>query len=174
VVWLSAQRTSPFDFYQYFVNVDDRDVIRFLKLLTFIPLDEIQRFAALEGAELSAAKQALAAAVTELVHGKEEAEKGQRAARAAFGGGGDGDLVPTYSIALAAVADGLKIVDLLHAAGLAASKSAARRLIEQGGVRLGERKVTSVDDVIRPDEIAAEGTPLHAGKKHLRRIVVGD
>jgi tyrosyl-tRNA synthetase len=173
VVWLSAERTSPFDFYQYFVNVDDRDVIRFLKLLTFIPLDEIQRFAALEGAELSAAKQALAAAVTELVHGKEEAEKGQRAARAAFGGGGDGDLVPTYSIALAAVADGLKIVDLLHAAGLAASKSAARRLIEQGGVRLGERKVTSVDDVIRPDEIAAEGTLLHAGKKHLRRIVVG-
>ena len=173
VVWLSAQRTSPFDFYQYFVNVDDRDVIRFLKLQTFIPLDEIQRFAALEGAELSAAKQALAAAVTELVHGKEEAEKGQRAARAAFGGGGDGDLVPTYSIALAAVADGLKIVDLLHAAGLAASKSAARRLIEQGGVRLGERKVTSVDDVIRPDEIAAEGTLLHAGKKHLRRIVVG-
>ena len=84
-VWIDPERTSPYDFYQYFVNVDDRDVIRFLNLLTFIPLDEIQRFAALEGAELSAAKQALAAAVTELVHGKEEAEKGQRAARAAFG-----------------------------------------------------------------------------------------
>jgi tyrosyl-tRNA synthetase len=173
VVWLSAERTSPFDFYQYFVNVDDRDVIRFLKLLTFIPLDEIQRFAALEGAELSAAKQALAAAVTELVHGKAEAEKGQRAARAAFGGGGDGNLVPTYSVMPAALTDGLKIVDLLHASGLAASKSVARRLIEQGGVRLGERKVTSVDDLLRPAEIAAEGTLLHAGKKHLRRIVVG-
>jgi tyrosyl-tRNA synthetase len=172
VVWLSAERTSPFDFYQYFVNVDDRDVIRFLKLLTFIPLDEIQRFAALEGAELSAAKQALAAAVTELVHGKEEAEKGQRAARAAFGGGGDGNLVPTYSVMPAALTDGFKIVDLLHASGLAASKSVARRLIEQGGVRLGERKVTAVDDLIRPKEIAAEGTLLHAGKKHVRRIVI--
>ena len=172
-VWLSAERTSPFDFYQYFVNVDDRDVIRFLKLLTFLPLYEIQRFAALEGAELRAAKQALAAAVTEVVHGKEEAEKAQKAARAAFGGAGTGDLVPTFPVTPAAVTAGLKIVDLLHAAGLAASKSVARRLVEQGGVKLGERKVTSVDDLIRPEEIAAEGTLLHAGKKHLRRIVVG-
>ncbi len=171
-VWLSARRTSPFDFYQYFVNVDDRDVVRFLKLLTFIPLDELQRFAALEGAELRTAKQALAYAVTETVHGNEAAEKAQRAALAAFAGGGAGDLVPTYPVAPAALTDGLKIVDLLHAAGLAVSKSVARRLVEQGGVRLGERKVTSVDDLIRPDEIAAEGTLLHAGKKHLRRIVV--
>jgi len=172
-VWLSAERTSPFDFYQYFVNVDDRDVIRFLKLLTFLPLDEIQRFAALEGAELRAAKQALAAAVTEVVHGKDEAEKAQKAAQAAFGGAGTGDLVPTFPITPAAVTAGLKIVDLLHAAGLAASKSVARRLVEQGGVKLGERKVTSVDDLIRPEEIASDGTLLHAGKKHLRRIVVG-
>jgi tyrosyl-tRNA synthetase len=172
-VWLAADRTSPFDFYQYFVNVDDRDVIRFLKLLTFIPIDEIQRFATLEGAELRAAKQALAAAVTEIVHGEEEATRAQNAAQAAFGGGATGDLVPTYSISPAAVTAGIKIVDVLHAAGLAASKSVARRLVEQGGVRLGERKVTSVDDVVRPEEIAAEGTLLHAGKKHLRRIVVG-
>jgi tyrosyl-tRNA synthetase len=195
-VWLSAERTSPFDFYQYFVNVDDRDVIRFLKLLTFLPLDEIQRFAALEGAELRAAKQALAAAVTEVVHGKEEADKAQQAAQAAFGGGGRPthhlvaqDLVatptvgtptltistvPTLRVDHAALAAGAKIVDLLHTSGLAASKSAARRLVEQGGVKLGERKVTSVDDVVRPEEIAPEGTLLHAGKKHLRRIVVSD
>ena len=172
-VWLSAERTSPFDFYQYFVNVDDRDVIRFLKLLTFLPLDEIQRFAALEGAELRAVKQALAAAVTEVVHGKQEAETAQKAAQAAFGGAGSSDLVPTFPITPAAVTAGLKIVDVLHAAGLAASKSVARRLIEQGGVKLGERKVTSVDDLIRPEEIASDGTLLHAGKKHLRRIVVG-
>jgi tyrosyl-tRNA synthetase len=173
-VWLSAERTSPFDFYQYFVNVDDRDVVRFLKLLTFIPLDEVQRFAALEGAELRVAKQALAAGVTELVHGKEEAEKAEKAAQSAFGDGASGDLVPTHSITSAAVTAGLKIVDVLHAAGLAASKSVARRLVEQGGVRLGERRVTSVDDLIRPEEIAAEGTLLHAGKKHVRRLVVGD
>ncbi len=172
-VWLSAERTSPFDFYQYFVNVDDRDVVRFLKLLTFMPMDEIARYATLEGAELRSAKQALAFALTEIVHGREAAEKAQGAAQAAFGGGGGGDLVPTYSVAKSTASAGLKIVDLLHLSGLAASKSAARRLVEQGGVRLGERKVTSVDDQLVEAEIAAEGTLLHAGKKHLRRIVLG-
>ena len=170
-VWLSAERTSPFDFYQYFVNVDDRDVARFLKLLTFLPMDEIGRLAALEGAELRAAKQTLACAVTAIVHGQAEAEKAQDAARAAFGGAG-GDLVPTHVVAAADISAGLKTVDLLAAAGLAASKSAARRLVEQGGVRLGARRVTTVDDVVQPGEIAADGTLLHAGKKHLRRIIV--
>jgi tyrosyl-tRNA synthetase len=173
-VWLAAERTSPFDFYQYFVNVDDRDVVRFLKLLTFVPMDEIARYAALEGADLRSAKQALAFAVTEIVHGKEAAEKAQSAAQAAFGGGGGGDLVPTYAVAQATLAAGLKTVDLLHLSGLAVSKSAARRLVEQGGVRLGERKVTSVDDQLATAEIAPEGTLLHAGKKHLRRIVIGN
>jgi tyrosyl-tRNA synthetase len=171
-VWLSAERTSPFDFYQYFVNVDDRDVGRFLKLLTFVPMDEIVRLASLEGAELRTAKQTLAFEVTAIVHGKSAAEQAQNAARAAFGGGG-GDLVPTHTVSASELAAGIKAVDLLAAAGLAASKSAARRLVEQGGVRLGERKVTSVDDVLRVEEIAADGTLLHAGKKHLRRIVVG-
>jgi tyrosyl-tRNA synthetase len=173
-VWLSAERTSPFDFYQYFVNVDDRDVIRFLKLFTFLPIDQIAGYATLQGADLRAAKQALAYAVTETVHGKEAAEKAQKAAQAAFAGGGTGELVPTYSVTAASVTDGLRIVDLLHASGLAVSKSVARRLVEQGGIRLGERKVTSVDDLIKPEEIASEGTLLHAGKKHLRRIVVSD
>jgi tyrosyl-tRNA synthetase len=170
-VWLSAERTSPFDFYQYFVNVDDRDVERFLKLLTFLPLAEIGRLAALEGAELRIAKQSLAYAVTTIVHGEAEAQRAQQAAHAAFGGSG-GDLVPTHAVPSADVASGLKIVDLLAAAGLANSKSSARRLVEQGGVRLGSRKVTSVDDVIQSGEIAPDGTLLHAGKKHLRRIVL--
>jgi tyrosyl-tRNA synthetase len=150
-VWLAADRTSPFDFYQYFVNVDDRDVGRFLKLLTFLPMDEIARLAALEGAELRVAKQRLAYEVTALVHGQAEAGKAQDAARAAFGGAGG---------------------DLLAAAGLASSKSAARRLVEQGGVRFGDRKVTSVDEVVQAAEIAADGTLLYAGKKHVRRIIV--
>lgn len=170
-VWLSADRTSPFDFYQYFVNVDDRDVVRFLKLLTFVPMDEINRLAALEGAELRTAKQKLAFETTAIVHGKEVAEVAQNAARAAFGGGG-GDLVPTYILTAAEVQTGIKTVDVLVAAGLAVSKSAARRLVEQGGVRLGERKVSSVDDVVRADDIGADGTFLHAGKKHVRRIIV--
>jgi tyrosyl-tRNA synthetase len=171
-VWLSAERTSPFDFYQYFVNVDDRDVGRFLKLLTFVPMDEIARLATLEGAELRSAKQRLAYEVTAIVHGKEAAETAQNAARAAFGGGG-GDLVPTHALSAAQAADGIKTVDLLTAAGLAASKSAARRLVEQGGVRFGDRKVTTVDDLIQANEIAADGTLLYAGKKHVRRIVIG-
>lgn len=170
-VWLAADRTSPFDFYQYFVNVDDRDVGRFLKLLTFVPMDEINRLASVEGAELRAAKQVLAFETTAIVHGKEAARTAQEAARAAFGGGG-GELVPTYAVDPAAVQAGMKVVDLLFAAGLAASKSAARRLVEQGGVRWGDRKVSSVEDTLANAEIAADGTLLHAGKKHVRRIVL--
>jgi tyrosyl-tRNA synthetase len=171
-VWLSAERTSPFDFYQYFVNVDDRDVLRFLKLLTFLPLEEIGRLAALEGSELRVAKQTLAIEVTANVHGRAEAEKAQNAARAAFGGGG-GELVPTYVVVASELAAGIKTIDLLAAAGLANSKSAARRLVEQGGVRFGDRKVATVDDMVQAGEIAGDGTLLYAGKKHVRRIVVG-
>lgn len=170
-VWLAADRTSAFDFYQYFVNVDDRDVGRFLKLLTFVPMAEINRLASAEGAELRAAKQVLAFETTAIVHGKEAAQTAQDAARAAFGGGG-GDLVPTHAVDQAEVEDGMKIVDLLFAAGLAASKSAARRLVEQGGVRLGDRKVSSVEDTLGAGEISGAGTLLHAGKKHVRRIVL--
>jgi tyrosyl-tRNA synthetase len=187
-VWLSAERTSPFDFYQYFVNVDDRDVIRFLKLLTFVPMDEVLRLSGLQGAELRTAKQTLAFETTAIVHGKEAAIMAQSAARSAFGVHplvADGLVatpsvgmpamsnVPTLSVDHATLTAGAKIVDLLHTSGLAVSKSAARRLIEQGGVRLGDRKVSSIEDVIRAEEIAANGTLLHAGKKHLRRIVLG-
>jgi tyrosyl-tRNA synthetase len=168
-VWLSPERTSPFDFYQYFVNVDDRDVGRFLKLLTFLPMDEIRRLEALEGAELRAAKQALAFETTAIVHGKEAAETAQNAARAAFGGGG-GDLVPTHAVDETDLAAGLKIVDILAASGLAVSKSAARRLVEQGGVRLGDRKIIAVDDVVKGEEIGPDGALLYAGKKHVRRL----
>jgi tyrosyl-tRNA synthetase len=171
-VWLSSERTSPFDFFQYFVNVDDRDVGRFLKLLTFLPMDEIHRLEALEGAELRCAKQTLAFETTTIVHGREAAEVAKNAAHAAFGGTG-GDLVPTHTVTVADLVAGIKSVDLLAAAGLAVSKSAARRLVEQGGVRLGARKVSSVDDVVRAEEIAADGTLLYVGKKHIRRIVVG-
>jgi tyrosyl-tRNA synthetase len=177
-VWLSAERTSPFDFYQYFVNVDDRDVGRLLKLLTFLGMEEIDRLMALAGAELREAKRVLAREVTAIVHGREAALKAQEAARAAFGGtaqgetGGaaQGESVPTYTVDPAGAGGGLKLVDLLHACGLAQSKSAARRLVEQGGVRLGERKVESIDDTIAADEIPEGGVLLHAGKKHVRRL----
>lgn len=178
-VWLAADRTSPFDFYQYFVNVDDRDVGRFLKLLTFVPMDEINRLASAEGAELRAAKQVLAFETTAIVHGKQEAENAQRGARMfkvdladGVGVGEDLDVLPTVRMDQEELAAGVKIVDLLHSSGLAASKSIARRLVEQGGVRLGDRKVTSVDDKLDASEIAPAGILLHAGKKHVRRIVL--
>ncbi len=169
-VWLDASLTKPYDFFQYFVNVDDRDVIRFLKLLTFVSLDQIERFAALQGAELRDAKRALARGVTAIVHGEAAAQEADHAASAAFGGDGAHDAsVPTYAIA--GGGEPIKIVDLLAACGLAASKSAARRLVEQGGVRLGDRKVASIDEVLSPRDIG-DGTLLHAGKKNLRRIVI--
>jgi tyrosyl-tRNA synthetase len=165
-VWLDAQRTSPYDFYQYFVNVDDRDVVRFLKLFTHYPVAEIARFETVEGAELREAKAWLAHGVTTIVHGTAAADEAKRAAAAAFGGGGDAASIPTF-----AVAGTEKIVDVLAACGLAASKSAARRLVEQGGVRLGDRKVASVDDALSPGELAG-GALLQAGKKHVRRLVI--
>ncbi|HVZ75569.1 MAG TPA: tyrosine--tRNA ligase [Polyangia bacterium] len=165
-VWLDAKRTSPYDFYQYFVNVDDRDVVRFLKLFTFLPLEEITRFERVEGAELREAKALLARAMTELVHGAAAADEAKRAAAAAFGGGGDDAAIPTF-----AVRGDEKIVDVLAACGLAASKSAARRLVEQGGVRLGDRKIAGVDDALTAAEVTS-GVLLHAGKKHVRRLVI--
>jgi len=168
-VWLDAALTSPYDFFQYFVNVDDRDVIRFMKLLTFIPTGEIERYAQLQGAALREAKRALARGVTEVVHGAAAAAEADHAASAAFGGAGASDAsVPTYEVT---EPDGaIKIVDLLAASGLAASKSAARRLVEQGGVRVGERKITSIEEIVRSADVGT-GTLLHAGKKNIRRIV---
>jgi tyrosyl-tRNA synthetase len=170
-VWLSPELTSVFDFYQYFVNVDDRDVGRFLRLFTFLPLGEIEKLEALQGAELRTAKQALAFEATRIVHGEEPAGAAQRAAQAAFGGGGGGE-VPSFAITAAEVQAGYKIVDLLAAAGLAPSKSAARRLVAQGGVRVGERKVNEAEDVLRGEDLAGDGAMLYAGKKHVRRIKI--
>jgi len=178
-VWLSAAMTTPFDFFQYFVNVDDRDVVKFLKLLTFEPLDEIARFEAVAGAELRDAKRLLARAVTAIVHGDAAAAAADAQARAAFGGSGPSGAdaaadLPTSTLDAARVAAGLKVVDVIAEAGLAPSKSAARRLIEQGGVRVGPRKITSVDDVVVAGEIDAGGTLLHVGKKHIRRLIISE
>ena len=169
-VWLDAGLTSAFDFYQYFVNVDDRDVVRFLKLLTFEPLDEIRRFEALEGAELRDAKRLLARAITAIVHGPEVAAATDAAARAAFGGsGGDDSVLPSLRIDSQRLAAGAKIVDLIVELGFAPSKSAARRLVEQRVVKVGDRDITAVDAALLP----SDGTTLlRVGKKHVGRLIV--
>jgi len=168
-VWLDAGRTRPYDLFQYFVNVDDRDVERFLKLLTFEPLERIAELARLEGAAKREAKRVLARAVTALLHGEDAAAQADDAAKAAFGGGASDEAsIPAVSLPRAQVEAGLKVVDALVAAGLATSKSAARRLIEQGGVRVGDRKVAGIDDAVASED---ENKLLHAGKKHLRRLL---
>jgi len=169
-VWLDAARTRPYDLFQYFVNVDDRDVERFLKLLTFEPMERIAELAMLEGAAKREAKRVLARAVTAQLHGEEIAAEVDAAARAAFGGEGQSASIPSVTLPRAQVEASVKVIDALVAGGLAPSKSAARRLIEQGGVRVGDRKVTDIDAALLSDD---DGKLLHVGKKHLRRLIFG-
>ena len=170
-IWLDPARTSPYDFYQYWVNTEDGDVARFLALFTFLPMDEVRRLGALEGAELRESKRRLAFEVTSLVHGIEAAEAAQRTASALFGGGGDlADGAPTYTVSAEDLALGLTVIDLLVRSTLCASRSEARRLIEQGGVTMGDERVAA--DMPVPQAVIARGAVLlRAGKKRYYRIV---
>jgi tyrosyl-tRNA synthetase len=143
-VWLSAEKTSPYDFYQYWRNVDDGDVIKCLKMLTFLPLEEIETLAKLEGAELNKAKEILAFEVTKLIHGEEEATKAQNTARAAFGKGTVDSNMPSTDIAKDELGDGIAILDLMVKCGLISSKGEGRRLVQQGGVSVNDNKVTDI------------------------------
>ncbi|MDR0986236.1 MAG: tyrosine--tRNA ligase [Ruminococcus sp.] len=146
-VWLNAERTSPYDFYQYWRNVDDADVLRMMKMLTFIPIEEIEELEkTLSGAELNVQKARLAYEVTKMVHGEAEAERAEAAAKAVFSGGGNSDDMPTT-----AVADGSGLLDAMVAAGLAPSKSEARRLIQGGGISIDDVKVTDANMTLSLD-----------------------
>jgi tyrosyl-tRNA synthetase len=169
-VWLDATRTSPYDYYQFWINTEDADVGRFLALFTFLPMDEVRVLAALEGADLRRAKEVLAFETTALTHGRPAAEEAQAASRAAFGGADD-DLsaIPSVTLPAADLAAGVPIVDLLVAAGLAPSRGQARRLVEQGGAYVNGVAVSGVDARVTH---AGDGPLLlRSGKKHLRRIV---
>jgi len=170
-IWLDPARTSPYDFYQYWVNTEDGDVARFLALFTFLPMDEVRRLGALEGAELREAKRVLALEVTSLVHGIEAAEAAQRTASALFGGAADlVDGAPTYTVSAEDLALGPTVIDLLVRSTLCASRSEARRLIEQGGVTMGEARMAA--DMPVPQAVIARGEVLlRAGKKRYYRIV---
>ena len=172
-VWLAPERTSPYDFYQFWVNTEDADVGRFLRFFTFLPEDEIKRLAALEGAELRGAKEMLAAEVTRIVHGEAAAEEARQAARALFGGnGGSLDAVPTTTVASERLADGIDVVDLLVLGSLAPSRGAARRLIEQGGAYVGDRRVDAPDSRVTRDQLEPDGLLIRAGKKRFHRFIV--
>ena len=144
-VWLSAEKTSPYDFYQYWRNVDDADVIKCLKMLTFLPLEQIDELAKLEGSEINKAKEVLAFELTQMIHGKEEADKAQEAARALFGSKQNTDNMPSTALTADDFADGeIAILDLLSKCGLIPSKKEGRRLIEQGGISVDDEKITDV------------------------------
>jgi len=172
-VWLDAELTSPYEFYQFWINVDDRDVPRFLKYYTLLPLQEITRLGALQGAELRQSKEALAFEVTAMTHGVDAARAAQNAARALFEGEGELQGVPETVLPQTRLAAGVPVVDLLVETGLAASKSAARRLMQQGGASLNGTRLTDLDALVTNTDLRDGALLLRAGKKHYHRVVVG-
>lgn len=171
-VWLDAEKTTPYEFYQYWRNVDDGDVIKCMKLLTFIPMNEINEYAKLEGAELNKAKEVLAYSLTELVHGKEEADKAQAAAKALFAGGSDDSNMPTTTVEDADFEDGkVTVLSLMIKAGMIKSNGEGRRLIQQGGISVNDEKITDVFTAVSKDDIA-NGIVVKKGKKVFHKFTL--
>ncbi len=164
-VWLDAEKTTPYEFYQYWRNVGDKDVEKCLALLTFLPMDEVRRLGALEGSEINKAKEVLAFEVTKIIHGEEEAKKAQEAARALFAGGAEGGSIPTTEITKDELADGMDILTLLVKCGLISSKSEGRRLVQQNGLKLNEEKVTAFDYVVTEKDFEGGKAKIQKGKK---------
>jgi len=174
-LWLDKSKCSVFDFYQYWRNVEDRDVERCLALLTFLPMDEVRRLGALQDSAINEAKKVLAFTLTEQVHGTEEAQKARDAAEALFGGGGNSAHMPTCVLSDEQVAQsGLRIPDLLVLSGLAKSKSDARRLIESGAVRAADAPVADFTLALRPEDFAGDGLILQKGKKGFCKLRLGE
>ena len=163
-VWLDPNKTSPFDFYQYWRNVGDADVMRCIRILTFLPLEQINEMDKWQGSELNRAKEILAYELTQMVHGTEEADKAQAAARALFAGGAEADM-PTTTIREDQLTDGaINVLDLLLACGLAPSRSEGRRLIQQGGVFVNDEKVAGIDAAFTAEQLH-DGLKIRKGKK---------
>ena len=170
-VWLDKEKCSVYDFYQYWRNVDDKDVEKCLSLLTFLPMDEVHRLGSLPGEQINEAKRVLAYTLTAQVHGEDEAKNAQSAAEALFAGGADQSGIPTFELNAEEIASsGLRIVDLMVLSKLAVSKSDARRLIEGGGVFVGDDKVTAVQATLGAEQIEGDGVIIRKGKKSYCRI----
>ena len=171
-VWLDPNKTSPFDFYQYWRNVADADVLKCIRMLTFLPLEQIDEMDSWEGSQLNKAKEILAYELTELVHGKEEAEKAQEAARALFTSGNAANM-PSAQIEESALTDGnIDLISLLVNSGLANTRSEARRAIEQGGVSVDGEKITDIKYLLAGEKLQGEGIVLKKGKKNFRKVTM--
>ena len=172
-VWLDPEKTSPFDFFQYWRNVADSDVLKCIRMLTFLPLEEIDAMESWEGAQLNEAKEILAFELTKLVHGEEEATKAREASHALFAGGGDSAHMPTVELSAADFADGdMDILALLVKTELAPSRSDARRAVEQGGVSVADEKVTDIRTAYNADSFGADGLVVKRGKKKFVKVIV--
>ena len=172
-VWLDPEKTSPFDFFQYWRNVADSDVLKCIRMLTFLPLEEIDAMESWEGAQLNQAKEILAFELTKLVHGEEEATKAREASHALFAGGGDSAHMPTVELSAADFADGdMDILALLVKTELAPSRSDARRAVEQGGVSVADEKVTDIRIAYNEDSFGADGLVVKRGKKKFVKVIV--
>ena len=171
-VWLDPNKTSPFEFYQYWRNVGDADVLKCIRMLTFLPLEQIDEMDKWEGSQLNKAKEILAYELTSLVHGEEEAKKAETAAKALFVGGGDSEHMPTTEIAEADLTDdAMDIMTVLVKSGLCASKSDARRNIQQGGVTVDDEKVTDIGKTYSADELK-NGIVVRRGKKNFNKVIL--
>ena len=174
-VWLDPEKTSPFEFYQYWRNVADADVLKCLRMLTFLPIEQIDEMDKWEGSQLNQAKEILAFELTKLVHGEEEARKAQESARALFSGGaGSGADMPTSELSESDFQDGvIDILGILVKSGLTASRSEARRAVEQGGVTVDDEKIGDIKTQYRPEQLAGDGIVVRRGKKNYRRVTMG-
>jgi len=171
-LWLDPEKVSPYEFYQYWRNVDDKDVIRLMKLVTFVSMDEIAEYEKLEGQQLNSVKERLAYEVTKMVHGEDEANKAQASAKAVFGAGADDANMPTFELAKDVLNAGLNIVDLLAVSGLAPSKGEGRRLVQQGGVSIDGNKIDDIAYVITEDIFNDGKIVVKKGKKVFMKIVL--
>ena len=173
-VWLDPNKTSPYDFYQYWRNVGDADVLKCIRMLTFLPIEQIDEMEHWEGAQLNTAKEILAYELTKLVHGEEEAAKAQEAAKALFVGGGDMSNVPSTTLTAADLTDGaIGVLDLMVKCGLAPSKKEARRLVEQGGVEVNGEKVPAATVSYTDNDLSGDGLMVKKGKKVFHRVLFG-
>ena len=172
-VWLDPNKTSPFEFFQYWRNVDDADVLKCIRMLTFLPLEEIDKMANWEGSQLNVAKEILAFELTKLVHGEEEAEKARDASRALFSGAGDTEHMPTTELTNDDFGGGsIDVLTLLVKCGLAASKGEARRLVQQGGVSVNDEKVSAIETTFGCEQFTGDGLVIKKGKKVFHRAVL--
>jgi len=172
-VWLDANKTSPFEFYQYWRNIGDADVLKCIRMLTFLPLEEIDKMSDWEGSQLNTAKEILAFELTKMIHGEEEAQKAQEASKALFGGGGNNANMPTYTLRDEDYRDGsIDLIGILAAAKLVPTRSEGRRAIEQGGVAVNDEKITDIKKAYTKDEIGAGEFIVRRGKKNFCKILV--